>query len=75
MPVFSAVLIAMLYALVAGNVGIIFRHRAQFLVLALPYAGVAWALARERAAAPSRDWAIPKRPRPRPGAPAEVAGA
>jgi hypothetical protein len=50
-------LITVLYALVEGNVGIIFRHRSQALVLLLPFAAAGWvrwgahARARRRAVA------------------------
>lgn len=39
-PLLAGISICLLYALVEGNVGIIVRHRAQALVLLLPYAGV-----------------------------------
>ncbi len=39
-PLIAGSSICLLYALVEGNVGIIVRHRAQVLVLFLPYAGV-----------------------------------
>lgn len=49
-PLLLATLISLLYALVSGNVGIIFRHRAQVLVLLLPFAAIAIArLLRARA--------------------------
>lgn len=41
-PIFAGILITLLYSLVEGNVGIIFRHRAQVLVLALPFVAVGW---------------------------------
>ncbi len=48
-PLLSAAAITLLYALVEGNVGIIVRHRAQIVVLLLPFAGVALArLLRQR---------------------------
>jgi hypothetical protein len=39
-PLFAGIAISLLYALVEGNVGIIVRHRAQVLVLLLPFAAV-----------------------------------
>jgi hypothetical protein len=39
-PLVAGISICLLYALVEGNVGIIVRHRAQALVLLLPFAGV-----------------------------------
>jgi hypothetical protein len=58
-PLFVGVLVTLLYSLVEGNVGIIFRHRAQALVLLLPFAAVGWARrrrARKRARAPRATW-------------------
>ncbi len=40
-PLLAGVSISMLYGLVEGNVGIIVRHRAQVLVLFLPFAALA----------------------------------
>jgi hypothetical protein len=42
-PLVAGLLITLLYSLVEGNVGIIFRHRAQALALLLPFAAVGWA--------------------------------
>jgi hypothetical protein len=56
-PLFVGVFVTLLYSLVEGNVGIIFRHRAQALVLLLPFAAVGWARrrrARARARRPAR---------------------
>ena len=47
-PLFTGALVALVYSLVEGNVGIIFRHRAQALVLLLPFAAVGWARRRAR---------------------------
>jgi hypothetical protein len=41
-PFVAGLLITVLYSLVEGNVGIIFRHRAQALVLLLPFAAAGW---------------------------------
>jgi len=54
---FIGAFVVLLYSLVEGNVGIIFRHRAQALVLLLPFAAVGWARrrrARARALAQAR---------------------
>lgn len=51
-PLVAGLLITVLYSLVEGNVGIIFRHRAQALVLLLPFAAAGWV--RRKAAARAR---------------------
>jgi hypothetical protein len=50
-PLVAGLLITVLYSLVEGNVGIIFRHRAQALVLLLPFAAVGWVRLRAHARA------------------------
>jgi hypothetical protein len=47
--------ITVLYAMVEGNVGIIFRHRAQVLVPLMVLAGLGIAAKREKAAAKARE--------------------
>ena len=42
-PLTAGILVTLLYSLVEGNVGIIFRHRAQALALLLPFAAIGWA--------------------------------
>ena len=42
-PLTAGLLVTLLYSLVEGNVGIIFRHRAQALALLLPFAAIGWA--------------------------------
>jgi len=64
-PLFVGALVTLLYSLVECNVGIIFRHRAQALVLLLPFAAIGWARrrrARERARPRRAKWT----PRPAP---------
>lgn len=71
-PLVAGILVTLLYSLVEGNVGIIFRHRAQALALLLPFAAVGWARrrARERArmrmrtAAVRRSVSAARRPAP-----------
>ena len=41
-PLVAGLLVTVVYSLVEGNVGIIFRHRAQALVLLLPFAAAGW---------------------------------
>lgn len=48
-PLATGLLLTVLYSLLEGNVGIIFRHRAQALALLLPFAAVGWARRRSRA--------------------------
>jgi hypothetical protein len=48
-PFVAGLLITVLYSLVEGNVGIIFRHRAQALVLLLPFAAAGWVRRRANA--------------------------
>lgn len=50
-PLAAGLLITVLYSLVEGNVGIIFRHRSQALVLLLPFAAAGWVRWRARARA------------------------
>ena len=50
-PLAAGLLITILYSLVEGNVGIIFRHRSQALVLLLPFAAAGWVRWRSRARA------------------------
>ncbi|MCU0726832.1 MAG: glycosyltransferase family 39 protein [Planctomycetes bacterium] len=60
MLLLMVVSITVLYALVEGNVGIVFRHRAQVLVPFMIFAGLGIAAGRERAAAASKAVAAPK---------------
>lgn len=53
---FVAAFVVLLYSLVEGNVGIIFRHRAQALVLLLPFAAVGWARRRRARARALKPW-------------------
>jgi hypothetical protein len=69
-PLTGAILVTLLYSLVEGNVGIIFRHRAQALALLLPFAAIGWERrrmierrrAREAVAAAERSAAPARRP-------------
>jgi hypothetical protein len=76
LPLLLAVIgISVLYALVEGNIGIIFRHRAQIIVPLCAVAGVGYALKKRRARKESRalegpvpDYAPPRGAlRPAPG--------
>ncbi len=60
-PLVSGVLITLLYSLVEGNVGIIFRHRAQALVLLLPFAAIGWARRKSKERARLRKLVSPAR--------------
>lgn len=51
---FTVIGISVLYALVEGNIGIIFRHRAQIIVPLCVVAGVGYALKKKRARKESR---------------------
>lgn len=51
---FAVIGISVLYALVEGNIGIIFRHRAQIVVPLCAVAGVGYALKKRRARKESR---------------------
>jgi hypothetical protein len=51
---FTVIGISVLYALVEGNIGIIFRHRAQIVVPLCAVAGVGYALKKRRARKESR---------------------
>jgi len=60
-PLVAGVLITVLYALVEGNVGIIFRHRSQALVLLLPFAAAGWVRWRAHSRARMRAVAVFRR--------------
>jgi hypothetical protein len=51
MLILCVAVITILYALVEGNVGIIFRHRAQVIAPVMVFAGIGIAARRERSRA------------------------